>query len=425
MFLMSYKKLTLPNDLRVLFAPQPGNLATTVLVLVEAGSKYETKNLNGLSHFLEHMCFKGTTNRPTALKISSELDALGAEYNAFTSHEYTGYFAKVQSGHNEKALEIISDLYLNPIFDATEIEKEKGVIIEELNMYEDMPQRKIGDIFMHLLYGDQPAGWDVGGEKEIIRTLNRDNFISYRGQHYLAPATLIVISGDFNEAKMTAAVEKLFANMPVGEKAGKLAVKEVQTAPQVFVKNKKSDQTHLMIGCRTFSLFDPRQYTLEVLSDILGGGMSSRLFQRIREELGAAYYVRAMADLYTDHGYLAAAIGAEHSKLNTVITATLEEFKKLTDKPVPSDELARAKSHLAGGLLLGLETSDSLGVFYGGQEILKHKVTTPDELLKKINAVTSAEIQSLAKEIFTNNKLNLALIGPYEDEAPFKKLLCF
>ncbi len=418
-----YKKTILKNGLRIITVPQPANMAMTVLVMVEAGSKYEQKQINGLSHFLEHMCFKGTTNRPTSMLISAELDGLGAHYNAFTSHEWTGYFAKVEKHHAQQAIDLISDLYLNPIFDKAEIEKEKGVIIEELNMYEDMPQRKIGDIFLHLLYGDQPAGWDVGGEKDIIRILTKEDFVAYRAKHYLPQATTVIVTGAFDEPAVLAQIEKLFGNMSSGGKGTKLAVIEKQEKPIVFVKHKESDQTHLMLGFRAFSMFDPRRYTLEVLADILGGGMSSRLFHKIREELGAAYYINASADLYTDHGYIAAGAGVEHSKLEIVIQAILAEFKRLTDEPVSAEELARAKSHLSGTMMLGLETSDSLAVYYGVQEVLRKSEMTPDEILKKIELVTSAEIQTLAKELFKNAGLNLAMIGPKKEGKEFEELL--
>jgi len=418
-----YKKTVFKNGLRVITVPQPDNMAATVLVMVEAGSKYEQKEINGLSHFLEHMCFKGTTNRPTAMDIAGELDGLGAEYNAFTSHEWTGYFAKVEKNHATKAIDLISDLYLNPTFDVAEIEKEKGVIIEELNMYEDMPQRKIGDIFLRLLYGDQPAGWDVGGEKDIIRKLTKEDFLKYRGLHYLPSATIVVIAGAFDEAAALAQLEKLFGAMPDGEKGGKLPVKESQEKPEIFVKFKESDQTHLMIGFRTFSMFDKRRFVLEVLADILGGGMSSRLFQKVREELGAAYYVRAGVDLYTDHGYIAAGAGVEHSKLKLVIKTIIEEFKRLATEPVSEKELARAKSHLSGNLLLGLETSDALATYFGSQEILKKEVVTPDQILKEVQAVSAQQIQDLAKEFFIAKNLNLAMIGPYKDDSEFQDLL--
>jgi predicted Zn-dependent peptidase len=420
-----FKKTLLSNGLRIVTVPQPENMATTVLVMVEAGSKYEQKEINGLSHFLEHMCFKGTTNRPNSMLISGELDGLGAHYNAFTSHEWTGYFAKVEKQHAEQAIDLISDLYLNPVFDKAEIEKEKGVIIEELNMYEDMPQRKIGDIFLHLLYGDQPAGWDVGGEKDIIRILTKEDFVAYRAKHYLPQATTVVVAGAFDEQAVLGQLEKLFGKMPVGEKGDKLKVIEKQSKPEIFIKHKESDQTHLMIGFRAFSMFDERRYALEVLADILGGGMSSRLFHKVREELGAAYYVNAGADLYTDHGYISAGAGVEHSKLEIVIKAILAEFKRLVDEPVSAEELKRAKSHLSGTTVLGLETSDSLAIFYGVSEVLRKNPVPPADLLKKIDAVTAEQIQALAKELFKPETLNLAMIGPKKDEGEIRSLLQF
>ncbi|PIR87115.1 MAG: hypothetical protein COU11_02715 [Candidatus Harrisonbacteria bacterium CG10_big_fil_rev_8_21_14_0_10_49_15] len=419
----SYKKTTLENGLRIITVPQPGNLATTVLVLVETGSKYETKNISGVAHFLEHMCFKGTVKRPSARVISSELDGLGASYNAFTSQEYTGYYAKVENHKNGKALELIADLYLNPIFDEKEIETEKGVVIEELNMYEDMPQRKIYDYFMHLLYGDQPAGWDIGGDREILKKMKREDFLKFRGEHYLPEHTTLIIAGGFDEEALLNSATELFKSMPSGGKGQKLAVTESQSEPALMLKHKESDQTHLRIGFRAFSMFDKRRYAAEVLADLLGGGMSSRLFHKVREDLGAAYYVGAEADLYTDHGYVAAYAGVEHSKLKTVISAMLTEFKRLQTELVPDEELVRTKSHLSGNLLLGLETSSSLAVFYGTQEVLKREVTSPEELLIGINAVTAEEIQAVAKELFKSESLNMVLIGPQKEEGEFKELL--
>ncbi len=419
-----FEKLTLPNGLRVILAPKD-NLATTVLVLVEAGSKYETKAINGLSHFLEHMCFKGTKKRPTALAISAELDGLGAEYNAFTSQEWTGYFAKVRNEHADKALDLICDLYLNPVFDPAEIEKEKGVVIEELNMYEDMPQKKVQDLILECFYGDQPAGWDVGGKKEIIRKLTREDFLKYRQEHYVAKATMIVVAGPASEKEILPKIEKCFANLELGEKAGKIKTIEKQRQPEILIKFKESDQTHLVLGCRAFDVFDKRRYAIEVLADILGGGMSSRLFQRVREQLGAAYYVNAGVDLFTDHGFLAVAAGVEHSKLNTVITAILEEMKKMKDEAVSDGDLQRAKDHLSGRLMLGLETTDALAMYYGGQEVLKREMITPEELLKNIEAVTAKDIKEVADFIFRNEKLNLAMIGPYQDKRDFVPICHF
>lgn len=418
-----FKKTTLSNGLRIITVPQENAVALTVLTLVETGSKYEIKRINGISHFLEHLCFKGTTNRPKPSMIAGELDGLGAQSNAFTSHEYTGYYAKVSADKGEKALDIIADLYLNPIFDAAEIEKEKGVIIEEIHMYEDMPQRKIGDIFMSLLYGDQPAGWDIAGEPELINKMTREDIAKYRSEHYVPSATTLVIAGSFNEQKVIERATALFGGMAQSEKHGKPAVKEQQTKPQVLLKYKKSDQAHIVLGVRTFDLHDERKYALEILGDILGGGMSSRLFQLLREQLGAAYYVRAAADLYTDHGYFAAAAGLELSKAKTVITEMLKEFKRLKTEPVSAAELERAKSHYVGNLLLGLESSDALAVFYGAQEVLSKNLITTDELIKKIQAVSAEQIQKIAQEFFINERLNLAILGPYENGKEFEELL--
>jgi predicted Zn-dependent peptidase len=412
----AFQRTVLKNGLRVILVPENESLATTVLVLVEAGSKYETKDISGLSHFLEHMVFKGTNKRPTALDIAGELDGMGAEYNAFTSQEYTGYFAKVAPKHTRRALDIIADMYLNPTFDKKEIEKEKGVIIEEINMYEDMPMRNVHDLFMHLLYGDQPAGWDVAGRKEVIRKLTREDFVTYRGKHYLADATTLVIAGNFNGKTIGKKIQSYFDDMPAGKKQGKKKVIERQSKPEIALKNKKSDQSHLVLGVRAFAANDKRRYTLQVLADILGGGMSSRLFQKVRDELGAAYYIRAGVDLLTDHGMLTVSSGVQHGKLMTVVKAILREMECLVKERVTDEELTRAKDHLSGRLTLSLETSDALATYYGGQEILHETLTSPRAIVSHVNAVTAKDIQSLARTLMKNNKLNLALIGPYKDK---------
>ncbi len=419
----NFTKKTLSNGLRVIAVPQKDSLAATVLVLVEAGSKYETKDINGLSHFLEHMCFKGTKKRPRAIDITRELDSIGAEYNAFTSQEWTGYYAKSQSHELDTVIDVISDMYINPTFEAAEIEKEKGVIIEEINMYEDTPQRRVQEIFMHLLYGDQPAGWDIGGRKEVIRAMTRDHFIKYRSKHYLADSTAVIVAGAFDEKTIFKKIEHAFKNIAVGKKDGKVKVHESQKEPAVSVKFKETDQSHLIVGFRAFDTYDKRRAALELLSTVLGGGMSSRLFQKVREELGAAYYVKAGADLFTDHGFFSIAAGVEHSKLEIVIKAILHECKNMSELLITEKELEEAKDQLAGRMVLGLETSDELAMYYGGQEVIKEALKSPEDYLKEIKKVTREDIQKVAKFIFQNNKLNLALIGPAKDGEKIKPLL--
>lgn len=419
------KKITLPNGLRAVLVPTPGP-AATALILVGTGSEYEAARVNGVSHFLEHMVFKGTHKRPRAGQISEELDALGAAYNAFTSQEYTGYWAKAASRKLPQLLELIADLYLDPTFDAKEIEKERGVIIEEINMYEDMPMRKVQEDFIELLYGShQPAGRSIAGKKEIILKLKRRDFVEYRDSHYSPKNTVVVLAGDFEPDRAAKLVRSLFAKVPGKKVPKKPSPKESQRTPAVRLAYKKSDQSHLVLGVRAFSMFDPRRHALELMAHLLGGGMSSRLFHRIREELGAAYYVRAEASMGLDHGYLAIAAGVNHPKLAEVTEAILEECAKLVRAPAPEAELRRVKDHLLGTFLLSLETSDEIAGFYAEQELIKRKMLSPAEVSKRIEAVQAQDIQKLAGEIFKDAALNLAVIGPLKETRALRALLRF
>ncbi len=418
-----FKKITLPNGLRVLLISRPQSMASSVLILVEAGSEYETKNINGLSHFLEHLMFKGTTNRPMPGMIAEELAGLGAQSNAFTSEEYTGYWAKAEAHKLPKILDIVSDLYLNPIFNPEEIEKERGVIIEEINMYEDTPARRVQELFTSLIYGDQPAGWDIAGEKDVIRKLAREDFLSYRDKHYVASKTLVVVAGKLNEKKTIADIKDSFGGLQRASKISKKkTIHKKQARPELLLKFKESDQSHFVLGVKAFDIFDKRRYALQVLADVLGGGMSSRLFKKVREEMGAAYYVHSSADFYIDHGHFVISAGVDHTKVQDVIKAALFELARLRDERVPDKELQRSKDHLIGNLILGLETSDELASFYGGQEILAGAVDSPAKLIEKVRATTAAEIQALAKTLFKEGLLNLAIIGPYKDKAAFEKV---
>jgi predicted Zn-dependent peptidase len=417
------KKHILPNGLSIILAPTPGTFSATILVLVQTGSKYETKEINGISHFLEHMCFKGTTKRPRAIDIAGELDGLGASYNAFTGHEYTGYYAKVDKTHINQALDVVSDIYLNQIFRPEEIKREAGVIVEELNMYKDNPKRKVGDNLTRLLYGNQPAGWDIIGSKKTITSTTREQLVRYRKEHYVASATTIVVAGSFDEKKMLAEIKKRFKTIHAGKKKGKLPVREVQTKPAVHVEYKKTDQAHALIAFRAFPIGDPREEALSLLATMLGGGMSSRLFIKVREELGAAYYVFASPDTYTDHGYLAIGAGLNLKKTNEALKLILSECKRFTEEEVSEKELQKAKDYSIGRLSLGLETTDEQAFFYGMNYLLEKKLEKPEETIAKIKKVTPVDILTVAKDIFKNEGLNMAIIGPYKESAPFVRHL--
>lgn len=420
---MKPKIKKLPSGLQLLFVPMKEQRTTTVLVLVETGSKYETKTTNGIAHFLEHMCFKGTTRRPNTQIISNELDSLGAEYNAFTSQEYTGYYAKVAAKQFPKALDLVADIYCNPLLSGEEIEREKGVIADEINMYEDVPMRKVGDLFMEVLYGDQPAGWSITGNKETIRTFTQKDFLEYRKSHYVPEATTVVISGNFDAKKAEQFIKQKFNGFLSGKKKGKKKVNDKQSAPQLKLQYKESDQTHLILGFRSFPIKHKNNPALMVMGAILGGGMSSRLFQKIRNELGLGYYVHASNDAYTDHGVFSASAGVDNTRIDEVIPALLAEFAHLRDELVSDEELQKVKDMIAGRLVLGLESSDEMGQFYGFQQILKGEMLAPEEIIKKMNAVTAKDIRTLAKKLFVAKHLNLAMIGPWKDEQRFARLL--
>ncbi len=405
------------NGLRLLVVPREDSLTTTVAVLVAAGSKYETKEINGLSHFLEHMCFKGTEKRPRPIDIASELDGMGAHYNAFTSHEYTSYYAKVKNSAFKGAFDVVSDLYLHPTFRREDIEVERGVITEEINMYEDTPRNKIGDVFMELLYGDQPAGWNIAGPKENILKLTKEDFISYRAKNYLPEATVVVVAGGITPARAIAAVREEFGILKRGKKMQKLKVIEAQKKPREKIITKKLEQTHLVLGVRAFDMYDKRRYALSVLAEVLGGGMSSRLFKRVRDELGAAYYVGASPDLFSDHGFLGVSAGVDNKKVETVIGVVLEELARFKKEKVGEKELEKAKEHIVGDLFLSVETSDAISYFYGGQEIMDVKLTSPQEAARRIKKVTAGEVQKVAEDIVTREGLNLALIGPFKERS--------
>jgi predicted Zn-dependent peptidase len=423
--MLRFNKKTFKNGLRIITVPMKDNPTVTVLVLVGTGSDYETKEINGISHFLEHMCFKGTEKRPSAMVISHELDSLGCQYNAFTSHEYTGYYAKSDAKKFKQILEIVSDIYLNSTFPEKEIEKEKGVIIEEINMYEDMPASHVQDIFETVLYGDQPAGRNVAGTKENIKRMNRNDFVQYKKKHYIASNTVVVVAGNIDNKDVYSEIKKNFNQVITTKKINKEKTKELQNKPNILVKYKKTDQTHFVLGFRSFSLFDKRNSILSVLSAILGAGMSSRLFIKLREEMGVAYYVRSYNDPSLDHGSFQISAGVNNSRIKEVIEEILKECTRLIKEKVELKELSKVKSFLIGNMKMSLESTDDIANFYGGQELMKEEIKNLEQKIKEIKDVSVSDIQKMAKLIFREKNLNLALIGPYKDKVSFERILKF
>ncbi|OGI21864.1 MAG: hypothetical protein A2808_02890 [Candidatus Moranbacteria bacterium RIFCSPHIGHO2_01_FULL_55_24] len=422
---MKYRKFTLKNGLRVILAPMQDTETATVLIMTGVGSRYETRQENGLAHFLEHMFFKGTERRPTAFDISKELDGLGAEYNAFTGEEYTGYYAKVAAKHWDTALDVVSDLFLNAKLEQEEIDRERGAILQEINMYEDMPMRRVQEYFKTLLYGDTPLGWDIAGPKSNIKSFQRKDFTKFLNRAYVSENIVVGVAGKIDPKTVKKEIEKIFKGVRVGKKPALKKALDKQTAPQIFVQNKKTDQTQLVVGVRAYDMFHKDRAVLGVLATILGGGMSSRLFIEVRERRGLAYRVRTSTDLFLDAGYLATHCGVEHENLEKALEVVLSEYKKIATEKVDADELKKAKENLKGHLALGLEGSDDVVEYLVGQEILQNEVVLPKDKVREIDKVTAEDVLRVAKDIFQNKKLNLAVISPDAKKTRLEKLLRF
>lgn len=422
---MHYHRSLLPNGVRVIIVPVLGVESATTLVMYGTGSRYEEKKNNGVSHFLEHMAFKGTTNRPSAREISALIDGIGAEFNAFTSKEYTGYYIKSATPHVVLCLDVLSDMLKNLLMDPVEIEKEKGVINGEISMNEDNPMRNIGDVYEGLLYGDTPLGWDTAGTPDIINSLKREDFVEYMEDHYSAHNMAVVVAGNVHVASTLTQIEQYFGDVDRFKVRDFVAVHEKQTHPIVELKHKKTEQAHFALGVRTVALSDKKdRHALSVLSSILGGGMSSRLFYEIRERRGLSYYVHSGSEHYLDAGYFATWVGADPKRVDEAVKVTVEEYLKIAQKgDVSEEELTKAKEYMKGHFVLGLEDTRYIAVMYGSQEILEKKLTDPKETMKKIDAVTVEDVTRVAKEYLDTKALSMAIIGNFESPERFEKLL--
>lgn len=420
---MKFKKTVLKNGLRIVTVPMQGTQTATVMVMVGVGSRYESEREAGLSHFIEHMLFKGTAKRPNTKVISEELDAIGGEYNAFTAKDKTAYYAKADSKHISTALDVILDMFLNSKLEQVEIDRERGTILQELSMYEDDPRRSVGDEFEKLLYKKDAMGRDVIGYAKTIKAVNRKDFVSYMKRHYVPSDTVICVSGKFDEKKILKLIAKYFKSSPAGKKIKFKKVSEKQTKPEVDVKFKKTDQTHLICGFRAYHQNHKDRYALGLLAVILGGNMSSRMFLEVRERRGLAYFVHTSVDTYQDCGYIGTQAGVEHKNLREAVQTILTEYIKITREKVEEKELQKAKDYVKGKAVMGFEASDDVAMFFIDQEMHKEKIQTPLEVFAKIDAVTVKDIQKVAKDIFMNNKLNLAIVGPHKNKKEIEKIL--
>lgn len=418
-----FSKAVLGNGLRYILAPMPQVKSATVLVMVRAGSRYESEENNGVSHFLEHMMFKGTKKRPSKIEISKLLDGIGASFNAFTSKEYTGFYVKSSAEHLELITDVVSDMVLSSTYPAEEIERERGVIIEEINMDEDDPAGRVFQVFEKLIFAGSPLALRIAGEKATVTAMTREKVVDYVQKMYDANSMIVTIAGQTLNSKSETLIDKYFGEVGSGEENKyEPAVGKQQTA-QVSVYEKKTEQAHFVLGVRGYAISDPKRYAAGVLANILGGNMSSRLFQEVREKRGLAYYVSAASEEYLDTGFVLAGAGVRLADVDEALRVVLEQFALIRDKGISPEELTMAKEYSKGKMVLALEDSFRVASFFAGQELLEREILLPDQVLEKINKVTAKEVALVAGELFKTERLNLAIIGPFKDEERFAKIL--
>jgi len=418
-----HKLTTLDNGLKIILSPIEGTKSCTVLCLVGAGSRYETRDINGISHFLEHMFFKGGTRYKNAAEVSSAIDAIGGDFNAFTGKEYAGYFVKCASHQKEVAFDVIGDMMLNATFLPEEIEKERGVILEEYNMYQDTPMYQVGWDFERLLFGDQPMGWDQIGTKEIIQSLSRKQFQSYKNALYTPDNAVISISGYFDEKGVIDLTNKYFS-FTDGKRAKDFEpYKKMEAKGRVISQHKKTEQGHIIVGVEGVPVRHPDEFAEKILSVILGGNMSSRMFLNVREAKGLAYYIRTVTDDYMDTGSISTAAGVDLKRVDMAIEAILAEYKKIIEEKVSPEELTKAKEFMKGKIILRLEDSEEYAHLMGKQALLYPTIDSVDDILKKIDAVTAEDIQRLSQGLFKEENLRMAMIGPFKNDKHFASLL--
>lgn len=402
-----------------------GTSAVTALILFKVGSRHEIKEINGASHFIEHLFFKGTKRRPTTEILSRELDSVGAEYNAYTSKDHTGYYIKVSQAHTVLAMDMLSDMLWHAKFEPKEIQRERGVVIEEINMYEDNPIMHMEDLIEEALFGDQPLGWNIAGPREVIQRVTREELVAHRDRFYQPQNMVIVLAGAVSLGSGRSLIQSFFGkqkNQALPE-AHEFLPAVPTTTPPVKLLEKETKQIQVALGYPAFPYRHPLQTTAQLLATILGGTMSSRLFIQVRERRGLAYSIRAGLNVYEDCGTFIIQAGLEKTKVKEAIRLIKNELEKVGKRGITAEELHRAKEYLLGKMVLGLEESSSQAEWYGRQALLLKELKTPEQKRQEIKAVTAAKVRQAAREIFVPEKARLALVGSYSSTEEFSKLL--
>jgi len=424
---MNYKKITLENGLRLIITKIANYDSATITVWVKTGSRNEDEKVNGISHFLEHIVFKGSSRRPSAKAISEAVDAIGGEFNAATSKEWTNFYIKSRNQNLDIAFDVLADMVLNPLIKSNDIQREKGVIIEEIAMYNDTPLFKIGDLYEELAFRGSKLGMDVAGTTKSVKNIQRKDFLRYRKIHYHPENIVVTVSGGVDISKVIELANKYFLSLQKADhdfKPSDTFIKK-QLKPRVLLQNKKVEQTHMVLGFFAKPRGSEFRYQERALAAILGGGMSSRLFTEVREKRGLAYSVRTDKEDYTEIGSFSTYAGVDSKRVDEAIKVILDQHYKLASGKlkIDSEELKRAKEYIKGHLALRLEDTKAINALFGENELFLGKIDTPEKIYKAVDNITASEIVAMAKKLFVPTALNLAIIGPYKDKARFEKTI--
>ena len=411
-----YKKITLKNNIRILLVPSKDSKSVNLSIYVKAGSRYENEKNNGIAHFLEHMAFKGSEAFKSQFELSKFVEGFGGDWNAGTGNEHIEYYIRAESSHLKDIVYVLDQMLFHPLYLPQEIEKEKGVIIEEINMNNDMPEYKVGILLEKVMWPNHPLGRFICGTKETVSSFSRDDFTSYQDDFYKSSNMVIGLSGKFDEEQALGLLKEAFLKVSDGKLRSYEPLSGVQKEPKLIVESRETEQSHLCFGFRGYPKDDKKRITLKLVSMILGGGISSRLFQKIRTELGLAYYIKASSRSLMDTGAFFIAAGVNNEKFLQAIDATIKEVNKIKSEGVEKEELRRSKEHLKGLLALKFESHHDMNSFLTEQELLSKKVLSYEAYVKEIEKVNLSDISEVVSEVFVSDGLNLAVVGRVKEE---------
>lgn len=417
-----YYKTTLPNGLRLITAPMPQTRSVTVSIYVGAGARYETREIAGISHFVEHMCFKGTAKRPTAQEISEAIDGVGGVLNAATDREYTVYYAKVARPHMALALDVLTDLVQSPLFDPDELEKERKVVIEELASVGDSPGQQADMMLDELLWPDQPLGWDIGGTKESVGGLTRDMLADYVRRQYVPSNMVVSVAGNVEQHEVLEALSATLGSLPAGKADSWYPAQPSQAEKRFAMLNRRTEQSHVCMGMHGLSLQHPDRYALDLLSVLFGESMSSRLFMELRERMGLCYDVNSYVTHFLDDGAFGIYAAVDPANAARTVDALRSELRRLL-AGIPVEELNKARELAKGRMLLRLEDTRAVSGWLGGQEILSGSILSPEDVVSRLEEVTVADLQRVIERLLGPDSLHLAVVGPHRSDRRFLSAL--